>query len=77
MSLLSPHRRQLGILMALSEKGKIHMSDKQLLDLLKSDPECPVCGQKGVAASDDKGIRYDHPGRVVPCRVTPKALLRS
>lgn len=56
------------------------MADGQehpLLDVLTADPDCPVCGCKGVPTSDDRGIAYYHPGRDFLCRVTERVLERS
>lgn len=48
-----------------------------LLDVLTSDPHCPVCNSKGVPTSDDRGIAYFHPGRNFLCRVTARVLESS
>lgn len=47
-----------------------------LLDVLAADPDCPVCGRKGIPVADDRGISYHHDGRAFHCRVTPKLLER-
>ena len=36
---------------------------------LPTDINCPVCGYPAQLAQDEQGVRFDHPGRLWPCRI--------
>ena len=44
---------------------------------LPEDVTCPVCGYRANLAQDERGVRFDHPGRYWPCRMVDDQRLRA